>query len=65
MSRTVAAELIKGEKVSLNYLVKNSVSCEVKEGDVLSARGYGKAEIAKIGGQSRKGRTFLEIKRFK
>ncbi len=65
MSRTVAAELIKGEKVSLNYLVINSVSCEVKEGDIISARGFGKAEIAKTGGQSRKGRIFIEIKRFK
>ena len=65
MSRALAAKLIKGEKVSLNYLVENSVCREVKEGDIISARGYGKAEISTQGGQSRKGRTFLEIKRLK
>ncbi len=65
VSRTFAVSLIKGEKVSLNYLVESSVSCVVKEGDVISARGFGKAEIAKSGGQSRKGRTFIEIKRLK
>lgn len=65
ISRAMAAKLIKGEKVSLNYLVESSVCREVKEGDIISARGYGKAEIATQGGQSRKGRTFLEIKRLK
>ena len=65
VSRTVAAGYIKGEKVSLNYMPENSVSREVKEGDIISVRGFGKAEIAKEGGQSRKGRTFIEIKRYK
>ena len=65
VSRTVAAGYIKGDKVSLNYLPENSVSREVKEGDIISVRGFGKAEIAKEGGQSRKGRTFIEIKRYK
>ncbi len=65
LSRTASAKLIKGEKVALNYLTADSVSVEVKEGDIISARGFGKAEIALAGGQSRKGRTFLEIKRFK
>ena len=45
------------------------MSCEkpdapVQQGDVLTARGLGKCLVESVGGQSRKGRTGITMKRF-
>ena len=44
---------------SLNYAECLRPDAEIRPGDILSLRGYGKAEIKDLGGQSRKGRTYL------
>lgn len=36
----------------------------VEQGDVLTIRGLGKCCLAEVGGQSRKGRTGITMKRF-
>ena len=59
LSRTQVVKQIAAGAASLNYLpcLKNDVG--VKEGDVITLRGKGKATVAEIGGQSRKGRLFV------
>ncbi len=64
ISRSHAARLIAGGAVSLNYAECLKNDATVKEGDVLSVRGYGKAKLLGSTGKSRKGRTFLEAERY-
>lgn len=59
ISRESAAKLIKLGAASLNYLPCLKPDAQVSPGDVISLRGYGKAQIVSIGGQSKKGRTYL------
>ena len=58
LSRSAASRLIEAGAASLNYSVCQKLDAPVREGDILSLRGYGKGELAEQGGQSRKGRTF-------
>ena len=60
LSRTNAAKLITAGAASLNYLPCLKNDAPVREGDVISLRGYGKGRILSVGGQSRKGRLFLQ-----
>ena len=59
LSRTLAAKQIAAGLAFLNYLPCQKTDAIVKEGDVLSLRGKGKATLAEIGGQSKKGRLFV------
>lgn len=59
LSRTQAAERIRVGDVHLNYELCQHPDAAVQPGDILSLRGSGKAQLAEIGGQSRKGRVFL------
>lgn len=59
MSRTSAADLIRAGLVTLNYLPCMKTDAPIKEGDVISIRGHGKAQLTEIGGKSRKDRCFL------
>lgn len=59
LSRTLAAKHVAAGLVSLNYLPCLRPDALLKEGDVLSLRGKGKAVLTEIGGESRKGRLFL------
>lgn len=64
LSRTKAAEFIKKGVVSLNWLICTDTSQEVKPGDKIAMRGKGKAEICDISGTSKKGRLFVNIKKY-
>lgn len=59
LSRSEAARQIAAGNVSLNYAQCLKADREVKEGDVISLKGCGKAEISGTGGSSRKGRLFV------
>ena len=59
ISRENAAKLIRLGAASLNYLPCMKPDAAVGAGDVLSLRGYGKAEITSVGGLSRKGRLYI------
>ena len=59
ISRTTAATLINAGLASLNHLPCLRTDAPVREGDIISIRGHGKASVAELGGQSRKGRIFL------
>lgn len=64
LSRTRASELIAQGRVEKNHRVCDKTDAAVQEGDVFSCRGLGKFRLHSAGGQSRKGRIFLELHRF-
>lgn len=64
LSRGKSADLIRAEKVFINHTLAASVSKGLAEGDVVSARGLGRAVVREIVGESKKGRLFVEIERF-
>ena len=59
LSRTQATKLIALGAASLNYLPCLKNDAPVFEGDIISLKGHGKATVAAVGGQSRKGRLFI------
>lgn len=59
ISRENAAKLIKLGAAAVNYLPCMKPDASVKEGDVISLKGSGKAQITSVGGQSRKGRLYV------
>lgn len=64
LSRGRAAELIAGGRVSVNHRECTKCDHSVAQGDVLTCRGLGKCVLSAVGGQSRKGRTILELERY-
>lgn len=64
LSRTKSAEFIAKGAVSLNWLICTDTSKDLKAGDKISMRGKGKAEIVGISGTSRKGRLFVDVKKY-
>jgi len=64
LSRANALEAIRAGKVALNWEPCDKPDKTVSEGDVLSMRGYGRADVQAIVGQTRKGRIAVSIRRF-
>lgn len=64
LSRTKAAEQIRAGNVSLNYVECPHCDAELHEGATISLRGHGKGILKEIGGNSRKGRTFIKLARY-
>ena len=64
VSRGKAAELIAAGRVQKNYREVTKGDASVAQGDVISARGLGKFEVAEVGGLSKKGRTALLLRRY-
>ena len=64
LSREKAAQLISGEKVFVNSRPVLQRDGRLKEGDILSVRGYGKAVYEGVDRTSRKGRLFLKLHRY-
>ena len=64
MSRAKAAELIAAGRVQRNYRETTKGDAPVAQGDVISARGLGKFELAEVGGLSKKGRTAIVLRRY-
>lgn len=65
LSRTKAVEPIKKGLVQLNFTVCTDPAAAISPGDVLSFRGYGRAKVIGIGGNSRSGRIFVTIGRYR
>lgn len=63
-SRETAAEMIRSGLVELRYLQTDNVSAEVREGDILSVRGFGKYVIGETDGQTRSGRLRIKCRRY-
>lgn len=64
MARGKAASLIESGRVQLNWKDCTKPDKVLAEGDVVSARGFGKFEVAQVGGVTKKGRTSLLLKRY-
>lgn len=64
ISRSKMAPYIKGENLKLNFKVVKDPSLPVEEGDVISASRLGRAKVVEIGGQSKKGRTYVKVHRY-
>lgn len=64
LSRTKAAELIASGRVQVNHRECTKGDQLLAQGDVVTARGFGKFELSQVGGQSRKGRTAIVVKRY-
>lgn len=64
ISREKAAALIRSDKVEVNHLAASSVSCELKEGDILSVRGFGRYILSGITGSTKKGRIHINLRKY-
>ena len=64
VSRSGAEEMLKKELVSVNHTPSKKGSVILNEGDVLSVRGFGRAELMEIGGETRKGRMKVTLKKY-
>lgn len=62
MSRANAQELIKQEKVKVNFRDENKSSYQLKEGDLLSIRKFGRYIFSEIEGTTRKDNYIVKIK---
>ncbi len=65
LSREKASALIKSATVFLNHIEQLSISKNVSPGDVFSVRGYGKFVLTEEITQTKKGRYFIRINKFK
>lgn len=65
ISRSHAVSGIAAGEVSLNYEQCFKSDAAVKEGDIISLKGYGKGVLTAEGGQSRKGREFITVEIYK
>ncbi len=59
LSRTSAAAMIAAGELSLNYSECLKCDAQIQPGDIIALRGHGKGSLVSVGGQSRKGRTFV------
>lgn len=64
LSRTKASEAIKSGIVSVNHAEATKPDMKMEEGDTLVLRGKGKAVLAEIGGESKKGRIWIRIDKY-
>lgn len=64
ISRSSTAAAVLSGRVFLNGRETTSPSTMVKEGDVISFRGYGKARLKEIGGLTKKGRILVALERY-
>ena len=64
VSRSRRAEEFKGQNVRVNWQDAKNPSQLVKEGDVISFRSRGRAELAEVRGTTKKGRMAITMKRY-
>ncbi len=64
LSRNEASNLIQKGGVSVNWEIKDKNDFRPEEGDMLSIHGFGRVLFYKIGGSSKKGRTFITLRRY-
>lgn len=61
ISRAKSQELIDGKKVKVNFKLVELSHFECQEGDVLSVRGFGRAKIFELSGQTKKDKFKLVV----
>jgi len=64
LSRSKAADAIRAGLVSVDHMENLKPDAKVEEGAVLVLKGKGKAVLAEIGGESKKGRIWIRIEKY-
>jgi len=64
VGRSKAADLVKADKVKVNWRRIKQPAFQLNQGDVLSVRGKGRLELAEVGTKTRKGRIRIVLKKF-
>lgn len=64
LSRSKAAEAIRGGIVSVDHIECLKPDAKIEEGQTLVLRGKGKAVLKEVGGESKKGRTWIVIEKY-
>ena len=64
ISRGDAKAFILSGKVMVNHIERQNVDFNLDEGDLLSIRGFGRAEVFKIGNKTRSDRVHITIKKY-
>lgn len=64
MSRSKVVTLVKGGLVRVNWRPVNSPALNLREGDQLSLKGRGRVRISEVGGETRKGRMHVRLKKY-
>ena len=64
LSRGQAEKLFRAEKVFVNGRVITDRSARLKEGDILSVRGFGKAVYDGIEYETRKDRLWISLRKY-
>lgn len=64
VSRSIAAEAVRGGLVSVDHAECLKVDAKVEEGAILVMKGKGRAVLEEIGKESKKNRIWIRIKRF-
>lgn len=65
LSRSEAQKLIAAGLVKVNHLVLEKSDARIDEGDLISARGYGRMRVETVQGETRKGRQGLVVFRYR
>ncbi len=63
-SRSETNAQIRAGLVFVNQRLTQNTSHILKEGDTVSFRGFGKFQLESVGGKSKKGKTYITIKKF-
>lgn len=61
LSRGKIQDYISAEKANVNWSVTTNPSCMLKEGDMVSVRGFGRFRVLSIGGRTKKDRIVVEV----
>ena len=63
ISRQKSQSLINGGKVKVNWTVREAVAFELQEGDIVSARGFGRLKVIMTEGRTKKDKIRLQVGR--
>lgn len=64
IGRGKAVDLVKADKVKVNWRQISQPGFQLKNGDIISIRGKGRLELAEVGGETKKGRTRITLKKY-
>ncbi len=64
IGRSKAVELVKGDRVKVNWRKIIQPGFTLKAGDIISIRGRGRLELSEVGGETKKGRIRIQVNKF-
>lgn len=64
LSRKSANEIILSGKAFVNFMQEDNISRRLKEGDIITLRGYGRVKFNRYVGKSKKDKEIIEVERY-